>query len=92
MRSGTKLMIPKETPAYITTVTEDHTVVVPPDLPVGTVVAVVAVVSDEAARQRRFSATLSAIRQAMAPRQTDVEPTDDEIDALVARARKRHRA
>jgi len=56
-------------PAYITKVGSDHTIVLPNEMPVGAMVAVIVVptdvaAADVAARRARFAETLAAIRAA----------------------------
>jgi len=84
------------TSAYITTVGSDHTIVLPAEMPVGATVAVIVVPTsttsvDDAARRARFAETLSAIRAASA-RETPPAISDDDLDALIEKARKAPRA
>ena len=81
------------TSAYVTTVGADRTIKLPPDMPVGATVAVIAVPSpalgrDGEARRARFAATLAAIRAASEPGAPRASVTDAELTALVERARK----
>lgn len=80
----------QSTPTYITIVNTDHTITLPPDVPVGATVAVVLMPSvlptNEVARQARFEKTLTAIRAATAQPAPTI--TDSQLDALIKRARK----
>jgi hypothetical protein len=82
----------QEIRAYISMVSEDHTVVVPPELLVGTTVTVTAIPSttgDEATRRARFDATLRAIREATLYHPQAVL-NDDQINGLIEQARKKN--
>ena len=75
------------------TVEADHTIRVPADLAVGERVMVVRMPSavdltGDAARRARFAATRAAIAQAIAEGFPHTAPTDEEIVALVKRARR----
>ena len=81
------------TSAFVTTVGSDRVIKLPPEMPVGTTVAVIAVPSgvaerDETARQARFAATLAAIRQASETGASKAAPSDTDLTAFVERARK----
>ncbi len=81
------------TSAYVTTVGADRTIKLPPDMPVGATVAVIAVpVSasewDAEARRARFAATLAAIREASKSGTSSANISDAELTALVEKARK----
>lgn len=78
---------------YITTAGSDHTIVVPPNIPVGATVAVIVLPTDagdqnDAARSARFRETLAAIQAASAPEGSQVVISDEELAALVERACK----
>lgn len=77
------------TPTYIATVSTDHTVTLPPDMPVGAQVAIVLIPSsaDEAARHSRFEKTLHAIREA-AQQSLPSENGEPNLDWLIEQARK----
>jgi hypothetical protein len=80
------------TPAYIATVGDDHTVVLPEEIPVGARVTITVIPSvsdqqDGEARSARFSATLAAI-QAASARTTPPAISDAELDTLIKKARK----
>lgn len=75
------------------TVEADHTIKVPADLPVGERVMVVRMPSavdltGDVARRARFAATRVAIVQAIAEGFPRTTATDEEIVALVKRARR----
>ena len=75
------------------TVEADHTIKVPADLPVGERVMVVRMPSEadltgDAARRARFAATRAAIVRAIDEGFPRTVPTDEEIVALVKRARR----
>ncbi|MBN1891123.1 MAG: hypothetical protein JW850_24210 [Thermoflexales bacterium] len=81
------------TPAYVTTVGADHMIKLPPDMPVGTTVAVIAVPTstsegDTEARRARFVATLAAIREASKAGAPHADISDEELTALVEKARR----
>ncbi len=81
----------KTTSAYITTINPDHTVVLPPEMPVGATIAVIVmpetvVGADDMARHTRFEATLSAIRAASAAQPIVI--SDEKLDILIEQARK----
>ena len=81
------------TSAYVTTVGADGTIKLPPDMPVGATVAVIAVPTsvselDAEARLARFAATLTEIRQASKPGALRANISDAELTALVEKARK----
>jgi|GEM_PF-1283372 len=80
----------ESTPAFVATVGEDRIITLPPETPVGTIVAVVVLtnVTEEAARKRRFAATMDAIRQAMAG-DPGTPISDDELDRRIRAARQR---
>jgi hypothetical protein len=71
----------------------DHTIKVPGDLPVGERVMVVrmpsiAELTSDPARRARFAATRTAIAHAIDEGYPSTPPTDEEIVALVKRARR----
>ena len=80
------------TPAYIAIVGEDHTIVLPDEIPVGAQVTITVIPSgmpdqkEEEARHSRFEVTLNAIKAA--PTATAKELSDAELDALIKKARK----
>ena len=81
------------TPAYIATVGDDHTIVLPEEIPVGARVTITVIpsVSDQLngeARSARFSETLAAIQAAASVRTTPPAISDAELDALIKKARK----
>jgi hypothetical protein len=84
------------TPAYVTKVGSDHTIVLPDEMPIGATVAIIVVPTgaasgDDAARRARFAETLAAIRAASAGRPQPAI-SDGELDALIEKARKAPRA
>ncbi|MCK6630452.1 MAG: hypothetical protein L6R45_35435 [Anaerolineae bacterium] len=79
------------TPAYITTVGPDHTIVLPDDIAVGATVAVVLmsnVPGDDEGRQARFAATLAAIRAASIGEGPLPSIADEDLEVLVKKARR----
>ena len=82
------------TPAYIATVGEDHTIVLPEEIPVGAQVTITVIPSsipnghDDEARRARFEATLAAIRTASTAEIIPPAFSDAELDALIKKARK----
>jgi predicted SPOUT superfamily RNA methylase MTH1 len=81
------------TPAYIATVGDDHTIVLPEEIPVGARVTITVIPSvsdqqDGEARSARFSETLAAIQAAANARTTPPAISDAELDALIKKARK----
>ncbi|MFN8489744.1 MAG: hypothetical protein U0350_19320 [Caldilineaceae bacterium] len=77
----------------IATVEPNHTVKVPSTIPVGEQVIVVPLPAIEslihdAARRARFAATRAAVQQALATRPSQTPLSNQEIVALVKRARK----
>ena len=86
-------MAQKVTPAYITTISPDHTIVLPAEMPIGATVAVVLISTsvseaDDMARRARFAETLSAIHAASASETQPAAIADEDLDALIDRARK----
>ena len=84
------------TPAYISTVSADHTVALPKEVPVGSKVAVIIVSPHEGkvaekARQARFQKVLDAIKAAKEAGFTPPALPDSEIDARIERARHAHK-
>jgi hypothetical protein len=80
------------TPAYIATVGEDRTIVLPAEIPIGaqviiTVVPAVQNQSDDQAYSTPFATTLAAIRAA-ANMPTPPAISDAELDALIKKARR----
>jgi hypothetical protein len=81
------------TSAYVTTVGSDRIIKLPPEMPAGTTVAVIAVPSGtseqgDVERHARFAATLAAIRAASRPESPKATVSDEELTVLVERARK----
>ena len=81
------------TPAYIATVGEDHTIVLPEDIPVGAQVTITMIPSSapnehDEARRARFAETLAAIHAASTTETAPPAISDSELDALIKRARK----
>jgi hypothetical protein len=82
------------TPAYVATVGEDHTIVLPEEIPVGAQVTITVIPSsvpnkhDDDARRARFEATLAAIQAASTVGATPPAISDAELDALIKKARK----
>jgi len=80
------------TPAYIAIVGEDHTVVLPEEIPIGAQVTITVIPPvqnqlDDRARSARFAETLAAIRAATnAPNPPAI--SDTELDVLIKKARK----
>jgi hypothetical protein len=85
-------------PAYVATVGEDHTVVLPDEIPVGSKVTITVIPYsvpnelDEQARRARFEATLAAIREASTTETTPLAISDTELDVLIKKARKSPRS
>ena len=80
------------TPAYISTVSADHTITLPTDVPIGTRVAIIIMGPDEIkitekARHARFQKVLDAIKAAVDSGFTSPTISDEEIDARIERAR-----
>lgn len=85
------------TPAYISTVRSDHTIILPNDIPIGAKVAVVLVGPDneqimDQARYARFQKVLDAIKAAVDSGSEPPAISDVEIDARIERARHTHRS
>ena len=83
----------KPSTTLFATVEADHTIKVPADMPVGERVMVVRMPSvadftGDAARRARFAATRAAIVRAIDEGFPRTSPTDEEIVALVERARR----
>lgn len=83
----------KPSTTLVATVEADHTIKVPADLPVGERVLVVRMSSlseltKDATRRARFAATRAALAHAIAEDFPSTAPTDEEIVALVKRARR----
>jgi hypothetical protein len=82
------------TPAYVATVGEDHTIVLPEEIPIGAKVTITVIPSsvpnqhDDEARRARFEETLAAIRTASTAEIIGSAISDAELDALIKRARK----
>lgn len=76
---------------YISTVTHNHTVVLPEHFPVGVKVAVSILPSEavaaEEARRERFERVMAAIRAAITEGYTGSNISDEDLDALIERAR-----
>jgi hypothetical protein len=81
------------TPAYIATIQPDHTISLPEEMPVGTRVMVIVVPSkvtlpeEDPARAARFKATFAALQAALTSPISGL-PSDEELKALVGKARK----
>jgi hypothetical protein len=80
------------TPAYIATVGEDHTIVLPEEIPVGARVVITVIPStfeqlDDDARRGRFARTLAAIDAASRAEAAQPTISQAELDALVEQAR-----
>lgn len=79
------------TPAYITTIRPDRTIVLPDEMAVGATVAVVVLPSisepDSVARKQRFEATLSAISSA-AKVENAPSISDEQLNELIKKAIK----
>lgn len=78
--------------AYIAVVGEDHTIVLPEEIPVGTHVAITVLPTgipapDDEARRKRFNETLATISKAIAASDTLPDLSDAELEALVRKAR-----
>jgi hypothetical protein len=83
----------KTTEAFITKVSADHTIQLPAEMPVGTTIIVTVVPESEIEeveeeRHARFAATLEAIRRSYPFYEAQPPISDDELDALIERARK----
>ena len=83
----------KPSTTLFATIEADHTIRVPADLPVGERVMVVRLPSvvdltGDAERRARFAATRAAIAHAIDEGFPRTAPTDEEIVALVKRARR----
>jgi len=82
------------TPAYIVTVSADHTVVLPEEIPVGSQVTITVIPSgardqqDDAARHARFGETLAALQSALTIETTPATVSDADLDKLIKKARK----
>ena len=82
------------TPAYVATVGEDHTIVLPEEIPVGAQVTITVIPSsvpdphDGGTRRARFEETLAAIHAASTVETTPPAISDAELDALIKKARK----
>ena len=82
------------TPAYVATVGEDHTIVLPDEIPVGAKVTITVIPAnvptdhDEDARRTRFEETLAAIHAASNVGITSSAGPDGDLDALIKKARK----
>lgn len=78
---------------WVATVESDHTVKVPEDLPVGEQVVIMRIPAmstllADPARRKRFAATRAAVRKALDQGSPRAPLSDEEIVALVKRARK----
>lgn len=78
---------------WVATVEPDHTVKVPEDLPVGEQVVImrippISTLLADPARRERFAATQAAVREAIDKGSSRAPLSDEEIVALVKRARK----
>jgi hypothetical protein len=83
----------KTTEAFITKVGAGHTIVLPDEMPIGTTVVVTVVPESEVEevdeeRHARFAATIEAIRRSYPFYEAQPPISDDELDALIERARK----
>ena len=84
-------MILETTTTYITTISKNHTIDLPTEMPVGATVAVILMpkqvsIIDEAKRHADFQATLEIIRSL--PQQPRAEISDEEFDQLIEEARE----
>jgi hypothetical protein len=85
------------TPAYIATVGDDHTIVLPEEIPVGARVTITVIPTgpnqqEDEARSARFAETLAAIQAAARARTTPPAISDAELGALIKKARKASRS
>ena len=85
------------TPAFISTVDDSHTLVLPNIIPVGAKIAVFLIppeesLSAEFTRQTRFANVMAAIRNAIADNFTPPEISDAELTARIKRARRAAKA
>lgn len=82
------------TPAYIVTVGDDHTIVLPKDIPVGAQVTITVIAPPpneaRAVEQRRkdFAEMRGAVKAALLAEPTLPHLSDTELDALIKKARK----
>lgn len=82
-----------EQPLLVTTVEDDHTIVLPPSIPSGATIGIVVLANPptwEQTRKERFKAALAEIETAIVrSKDTPIDfPSDAEFDALIERARK----
>jgi hypothetical protein len=83
----------ERTAAFVTTVTPDHTIHLPEDLPVGAMIAVVLLPFDTAsadveARRARFARARAALRRAAVWAEDQPAVDDATLDALIDRNRR----
>jgi hypothetical protein len=83
----------EKTPAFVATVRPDHTIELPVEVPIGSTVAVIVMPATDLGthnqqRQMRFTETLAAIRAASFQQRSQTALSDEELDALVERAKK----
>ncbi len=80
------------TPAYITTVRSDRTIVLPDEMAVGDTIAVIALPSilnnDNTVRTERFETTVDAIRAASGIEDGVPTISDERLDELIKKARR----
>ncbi len=81
------------TPAYITTVGPDRTIVLPAEMAEGTTIAVIVLPdssepADNLARKARFEATLNAIRAASVTENSPPAISDEQLNVLIKKARR----
>jgi hypothetical protein len=81
------------TSAYVATVGEDHTIVLPEEIPVGAQVTITVIPSSvpnehDEARRARFEETLAAIHAALTVEAPGPTISDAELDARIKKARK----
>ena len=85
------------TNTYVAVVNEDHTVVLPADVPAGTQVAIYLLpeasqIEENTDRHARFARVMAAIRDAQASSYLPPEVSDAELDERIERARKAYRS
>jgi hypothetical protein len=81
------------TPDYIVTVSADHTIVLPDEIPVGSQVTITVIPSstmqqENAERKARFGETIAAIQSALAHGSALATISDADLDTLIKKARK----
>ena len=81
------------TPAYIAIVGEDHTIILPEEIPVGAQVTITVILPTapnelDETRRARFEETLAAIHAASVVETPAPAISDQELDTLIKKARK----